>query len=375
MLNTKLFINALVEANYTDLYCVPCSFAANLIDAILDDGRIKYHASSSEGLACSQAAGQVMAGGKPFVIMQSTGIGNSVSVMTSLMIPYGIHFPIITSKRTWKEGDPEIQHAVLASKLEELIEATDFFAGNIDANGTVGDLIKKMESCNKEHRVLVLHKDTFSKVETTPRPEKVSYQLQERIEFMKAFEDEFGGNEDYIFIGTTGGTSREMNTWMPTCRNFLMAGSMGHVLAIATGIAQHYQNIKKRVKIVVLDGDAAFCMHTGAVFSAANEARNFEYAQIIHLIFDNGSNATTGGQPSPFRPGYGHFMAKNIYQDSTIVMENPDFAYETISDVIEEIKATDLGISMMEIQCKSTTGLPPRPTVEGLVNSKLHLKA
>jgi len=41
----------------------------------------------------------------------------------SLLKPYNITFPIITSWRTYKEGDSEIQHQHLATNLPKLIEA------------------------------------------------------------------------------------------------------------------------------------------------------------------------------------------------------------------------------------------------------------
>ena len=48
-----------------------------------------------------------MGGKKPIVIVQSSGLTNTVSRITSLLIPYEITFPIITSWRSYKEGDSE----------------------------------------------------------------------------------------------------------------------------------------------------------------------------------------------------------------------------------------------------------------------------
>ena len=371
MLNTEKFVDLLVTSGYTALYCVPCSFATDLINSILKDGRINYFASANEGVACAQAAGCKMAGGKPFVIMQSTGIGNSVSVMTSLLIPYKIFFPIISSKRTWKEGDPEVQHAVLAKNLESLIEATGFEYEGVQ---TTGDsevtpeerLISDMEECFKSNRVMILHNGTFTKVDYEA-DSPFFFDTNERIEFMKGLEQKFGGREDIIFIGTTGGTSREMYTHMPTCKKFLMAGSMGNLMAIATGAANEYEAAKRKVKIVALDGDSAFCMHMGSIINAANWSEKYKHAKLVHVVFDNGANATTGGQPSPLGKISPSDITKTIYDSSYCISDWK--LKEQVEYFLSVIDQSEDDIRLVEVPCGSNTGLPPRPTVEDLTGS------
>ena len=66
------------------------------------------------------AAGLKMSGANPIVIVQSSGLTNMGSCITSLLKPYGVTFPIITSWRTYKDGDSEIQHQHLATELPKL---------------------------------------------------------------------------------------------------------------------------------------------------------------------------------------------------------------------------------------------------------------
>ena len=97
--------------------CCAMQFAKNLINAAINKGdELEYIPCASEAVACSIAAGLRM-GGKTIVIVQSSGLTNMVSCITSLLIPYEITFPIITSWRSYKEGDSEIQHKHLATKL------------------------------------------------------------------------------------------------------------------------------------------------------------------------------------------------------------------------------------------------------------------
>ena len=92
---TTDFIKALIENNYTHLCVVPCSFAKNVINEAINKEGIEYLPAASEAVACSIAAGLKMAGKNPIVIVQSSGLTNMASCITSLLIPYGITFPIV----------------------------------------------------------------------------------------------------------------------------------------------------------------------------------------------------------------------------------------------------------------------------------------
>ena len=124
MLNTIDFVDTLVRNHYTHLCVVPCSFAKNVINEAINNENIEYLPAASEAIACSIAAKLKMADKNPIVIVQSSGLTNmsSCSCITSLLKPYGVTFPILTSWRTYKEGDSEIQHKHLATELLKLIE-------------------------------------------------------------------------------------------------------------------------------------------------------------------------------------------------------------------------------------------------------------
>lgn len=72
--------------------------------------------------------------------------------------------------------------------------------------------------------------------------------------------------------------------------NFYMIGSMGMASSIALGIALS----KPRKKVIALDGDGAVLMNLGALPVAGTlKPENF-----IHVVIDNASYESTGGQPS-----------------------------------------------------------------------------
>lgn len=53
------------------------------------------------------AAGQRIAGGRPVVLMQSSGLGNAINALGSLAVPYRLGIPLVVSMRgTLGEANP-----------------------------------------------------------------------------------------------------------------------------------------------------------------------------------------------------------------------------------------------------------------------------
>lgn len=72
--------------------------------------------ATREDEAVAIAAGAWLAGKNPMVFMQNSGLGNSVDVITSLLKPYGIEFPIVIQHR----DSPE--HHAFMGKIEEQLK-------------------------------------------------------------------------------------------------------------------------------------------------------------------------------------------------------------------------------------------------------------
>ena len=169
MLDTNNFITKLIKQGYSHLCVVPCSFAKNLINASINHGsEIEYTPCASEAIACSVAAGLKMAGKSPIVIVQSSGLTNMGSCITSLLKPYGILFPIIVSWRTYKKGDSEIQHQHLASRLPELVGVYGYRHTVLDKNN-LENAISQISKCSVTNQICLLEKDTFSDSSTKRR--------------------------------------------------------------------------------------------------------------------------------------------------------------------------------------------------------------
>ena len=286
MLDTNKFFNKLVEHKYTHLCVVPCSFAKNIINAAINNNElIEYVPCASEAVACSVAAGLKMAGESPIVIVQSSGLTNMASCITSLLVPYEVHFPIITSWRTYKAGDSEIQHKHLATKLPELIAAYGYDYKILDQEN-IDLAVSQINTAKVNSTICVLKKETFSSVELEPKHRLDLSSKISRVNYLIALNDYFKNSDD-LFIGTTGNTAREMYNFMTDTNNFYMAGNMGGALSLGLGAA------KGGKKVLVCGGDAEFVMHLGGLTTAGRYKNEIN---LTYILFDNESNKSTGGQ-------------------------------------------------------------------------------
>ena len=185
MLDTSDFVSKLIQYDYTNLCVVPCSFAKSVINESINNVNIEYLPCASEAVACSIAAGLKMAGKQPLVIIQSSGLTNMGSCITSLLKPYGIRFPILVSWREYNEGDSEIQHKHLATKLPDLINTYGYQHIILD-KVDISIAINQIEKCNDIDQICIFQKKTFS---TVPLAEKHQLDLSmylPRSKFLKA---------------------------------------------------------------------------------------------------------------------------------------------------------------------------------------------
>jgi phosphonopyruvate decarboxylase len=281
MLDTNLFVEELIKKRYSHACVVPCSFAQYLINAIINHPKIEYIPCASEAVACSIATGLQLGKQKPIVIIQSSGMTNMGSCLTSLVKPYQITFAILSSWRTYTEGESEIQHKHLATFLPDLIASYGYKSMILNTKNII-TAIEQIEQSSQTDTILLLKKETFSQVDL------VKYKIQNyplRSKYLIKL-NQLYKNKDVIFIGTTGNTSREMYSFMPDTQNFYMVGNMGGALSLGTGFALTGK------KVIVLGGDAEFVMHLGGLTTVGR----YENLDITYILFDNEQNKSTGGQ-------------------------------------------------------------------------------
>lgn len=103
---------------------VPCSLLAGLFSALERGGRnapITYVPSPREDTAVGMAVGAQLAGANPVVLMQNSGLGYSLNVLTSLTLIYEIH-PLIIMSWRGHDGNDAVEHDIIGREITNLLD-------------------------------------------------------------------------------------------------------------------------------------------------------------------------------------------------------------------------------------------------------------
>ena len=273
---------------------VPDSLLKNMCAYITDTApKEKHIIAANEGNAVGIAAGHYLATGNPaLVYMQNSGLGNTVNPLLSLADEKVYSIPMILMIG-WR-GEPgvhdEPQHVKQGEVTLTLLDAMRIPYEILEDVSQIAPMVEKALT-RKAPVALVIRKGTFG-----------AYKLQNTIandnplsreEAMKLVVDHL--HESDMVVSTTGKLSRELFEYREAKQqghgnDFLTVGSMGHSSSIALGIALE----RPERRIVCMDGDGAFIMHTGALGIVASMApKNF-----YHILFNNNAHESVGGQPT-----------------------------------------------------------------------------
>ncbi len=255
-------------------------------------------------IACNECesiaicAGYYLASGKIGVAyMQNAGFGKVINPLTSLCDPEVYSIPVLLMIG-WR-GEPgkldEPQHKKMGRIMNLLLKDLEIPYAILppDVKGIENEVIKAknfMEK-NKAPYALIIKKGIIKDVEL--REKSISKYEMTRESALKTIIDNF--NQDEIIISTTGKISRELYEYREQLneihrKDFYMVGSMGCAASIGFAIALQ----KKERKVIVLDGDGALIMQMGSLATIGYESPS----NLIHIVFDNESHDSTGGQPT-----------------------------------------------------------------------------
>ena len=291
------FVNALGSDFYSG---VPDSQLKALCNYLISKYEIdpKHHIiAANEGNAVGIAAGYHLATGKtPIVYMQNSGEGNIINPVASLLNEkvYGIPCIFVIGWRGEPGVHDEPQHIFQGEVTCKLLECMDIQYMIVSKDTTEAELNQKM----KEFDNLLKQGKQVGFVVRKGALEfdgKVVYSNSNTMLREEIIRHIVVVSKDDPIVSTTGKASRELfeireANGQGHSYDFLTVGSMGHSSSIALEIA--FQKPNK--KIWLIDGDGAALMHMGSMaLMGANKPKN-----VIHIIINNGSHETVGGQPT-----------------------------------------------------------------------------
>lgn len=300
MLSANFFINQLSKSGFSFFTGVPCSHLTSIINGVINSNKIKYVGATSEGEAVGIASGAWLAGKKSVVMIQNSGLGNTINPLTSLNYPFKIPILLIT---TWR-GDPKItdepQHELMGKITKKILSLSEI-KNEIFPNNKkkLKKVISKINNSFKKKSLpyaLIMRKDTIEKEKLKQKKIFIKKsnnaqffykkkQLPTRYDILKKINENI--NSNIAVIATTGKTGRELFS-LNDCKNyFYQVGSMGCASAISLGVS-----LNSKKKIIVLDGDGALLMKMGNMTTIGlNQPKN-----LLHILLDNNVHDSTGQQ-------------------------------------------------------------------------------
>jgi phosphonopyruvate decarboxylase len=292
------------ENGYGPFMGVPCSFLAPIISCLQDRTPDRYIAAANEGEAVAIAAGARLAGQRPVVMMQNSGLGNAVNPLTSLC--HTLRLPVLLLV-TWR-GEPgtldEPQHELMGQITPKLLTTMQIRHEILpDTEHEFGERLQVAEDHMRETGLpfaFVVPKGAISNYSAQPRRTTVAdeldsaaasdspHRLMLRTEAIAHVMRIVGRRA--LVVATTGKTARELERDWDRAGNLYVVGSMGCASSVALGVARY----APERQVIVLDGDGAALLRMEAMATIGRLAPQ----NLLHIVLDNEAYESTGGQPT-----------------------------------------------------------------------------
>ncbi|UCH72495.1 MAG: phosphonopyruvate decarboxylase [Thermoplasmatales archaeon] len=346
MIKCNDFFNLCKKYNFTFFSGVPDSTFKSWMSFLeKNNEKIKNIVTVNECEAVAVCSGYHLSTGKIAVLyMQNSGLGKVVNPITSLCDQAIYSIPILLMIG-WR-GEPDTKDAYQLRKMGpitlKLLDLLDIPYKIISTDAKeLEDILKiAKEYMEKNSRsfALIIRKNIFEKLEEEFENgnDKIS-----REEALKTILKNLDGDE--VIVSTTGKISRELfenRTKKDECsHDFYNIGAMGCAQSIALGISLQ----KKNKKVFVFDGDGSVLMQMGALATIGyHSPKNF-----YHIIFDNQSHDSTGGQPTYSDAVYLDEIAKACnYKNFEVVRDK-----SSLEKMIKKLKKNE-GPFMLVIKVK-----------------------
>ena len=282
---------------------LPCDRIKNLLPLVSKEfPEIKLTREENGVGIC---AGAYLAGGKPLMLIQSTGLGNMINVLESLNVICKIPLPILTSWRgVYGEGiEAQIP---LGVHLPDILKGAGLEYTIIEESEKlplIENVIRDAFGNLRPHVALISPKvwedsdccaweaaGMPKKPETMERTCRFGFTtetlkpLMLRNDAICAVASQL---EDEITVTNLGVPCKELYACKDRDLNFYMFGSMGLVSSIGLGLA-----LRSERTVVSFDGDGSLLMNPNALLEIAKEAPK----NLIIVCLDNGAYGSTGSQ-------------------------------------------------------------------------------
>jgi sulfopyruvate decarboxylase subunit beta len=294
----------ILKKNGVDLTAsLPCEKIRTLLEMV---GRSFAHlplTREEEGVGI--CAGAALAGKRPALFVQSSGLGNMINALLSLTQFYELPLAIFVSRRGVYQEKIEAQFP-MGRRLPGMLAGAGIAFSELNAPEDIALVERGLErvySTNSIHAFLMspavwegseckagssdfgvrsAECEVKGRTQGTAMPPPV----QTRYDIIKLIAPYLEGK---AVVSNLGWPSKELYAVKHQPSNFYMLGSMGMATPIGLGIA-----LSSKKNVVVIDGDGSLLMNPGTLATAAFASP----ANLLIVAIDNGAYGSTGNQPT-----------------------------------------------------------------------------
>jgi sulfopyruvate decarboxylase beta subunit len=296
---------ALLKKNAVDFAAsLPCEKIKTLLEMVGQQFTHLPLTREEEGVGI--CAGAALAGRRPTLFVQSSGIGNMINALLSLTQFYELPLAIFVSQRGVYKEKIEAQFP-MGRRLPAILDGAGIAHSEITISRDIDIVDRELPAVldgNSIHaflmspaiwegsacgiRIAEWRAGTTCK-EKPPAPRslsEVSRPTLTRYDIIKIIAPFLEGK---VVVSNLGWPSKELFAIDHQPSNFYMLGSMGMATPIGLGIA-----LTSKKEVVVIDGDGSLLMNPGTLATAASVSpRN-----LTIIAIDNGAYGSTGNQPT-----------------------------------------------------------------------------
>lgn len=292
MISAEALVADLFELGYGPFLSVPCSILEPICREIEYRDPHNFQYLSNEGEAVAVAVGYWLAGKKPVVLMQNSGLGNALNPLTSLSQTMAVPILLIVSWRGKPGMADEPQHSLMGSAtigvLSEIGIPHFELGRDVPTRTSAAKWLVELGQGQPQTAALLIPQGEVEHL-SVPEQKPLGPHPMSRADAIELVVSTFQGQK-HVIVCTTGKASRELESKHDQDANLYMVGSMGCAPSIGLGIAMG--NPSQRV--IVLDGDGALMMRLEAMIAIGRSRP----PNLLHIVLDNASHDSTGGQPT-----------------------------------------------------------------------------
>ncbi|MHC1635898.1 MAG: sulfopyruvate decarboxylase subunit beta [Candidatus Methanospirareceae archaeon] len=277
---------------------LPCDKAKNLFYLLHLNSSFRCISLNKEEDGVGVCAGVYLAGGKPAIVIQSSGLGNCFNALLSLSSTYKLPLPIIASWRgVYKEKIPA--QIPFNKDLPKALQAWDIpyrIIEDADEIDLIDEVIKGAFERSCPFVALIsprVWEGSEGRLEQNFPRRSQKYELRyekdvkdgelTRYEAIKVITSHLDGEAVVCNIGIP---SKELYSIRDRELNFYMLGSYSQATPIGFGIA-----LKTKREVIVLDGDGSLLATSILPALAVERVKNLSI-----ICLDNGTFGSTGNQ-------------------------------------------------------------------------------